>query len=105
MYKAKNNWVRKTNVDALTLSQTKKFRLFQTERISRGQFQMLSEWQKVPEKGRKHSGKRRNCSLRAISPFSTVFSKDLFCGHVKPRACLGKGQSGNVSKCYKTERM
>ena len=25
--------------------------------------------------GRKHCGKRRNCSLRAISPFSTVFSK------------------------------
>ena len=25
---------------------------------------------------RKHSGKRRNCLLRAISPFPTVFSKD-----------------------------
>ena len=35
--------------------------------------------------------KRRNCSLRAISPFPTVFSKDLFCKHVKTRACLGKG--------------
>ena len=35
--------------------------------------------------------KRRNCSLRAISPFPTVFSKDLFCGHVKNRAGLGKG--------------
>ena len=29
-------------------------------------------------------GKRRDCSLRAISPFPTVFSKDLYCGHVKP---------------------
>ena len=27
--------------------------------------------------GRKHCGKRRNCSLRAISPFPTVFSKGL----------------------------
>ena len=27
--------------------------------------------------GRKHCGKRRNCSLRAISPFPTMFSKDL----------------------------
>ena len=35
--------------------------------------------------------KRRNCSLRAISPFPTVFSKDLYCRHVKTRACLGKG--------------
>ena len=34
--------------------------------------------------------KRRNCSLRAISPFPTVFSKDLYCRHVKTRACLGK---------------
>ena len=25
--------------------------------------------------GRKHCGKRRNCSLQAISPFPTVFSK------------------------------
>ena len=41
--------------------------------------------------GRKHCGKRRNCSLRAISPFSTVFLKDLGCRHIKRRACLGKG--------------
>ena len=26
----------------------------------------------------------------AISPFPEVFSKDLFCRHVKTRACLGK---------------
>ena len=38
-----------------------------------------------------HCGKRRNCSLGAISPFLTVFSKDLYCRHLKPRACLGKG--------------
>ena len=41
--------------------------------------------------GRKHSGKRRNCSLRAISPVPTVFSKDLYCRHIITRACLGKG--------------
>ena len=33
--------------------------------------------------GRKHCGKRRNCSLRAISPFTTVFSKGLFPGGIK----------------------
>ena len=32
---------------------------------------------------RKHCGKRRNFSLRAISPFPTVFSKDLYCKHVE----------------------
>ena len=34
---------------------------------------------------------RRNCSSRAISPFPKVFPKDLYCRHVKTRACLGKG--------------
>ena len=34
---------------------------------------------------------RRNCLLRAISPFPTVFSKELNCRPVKTRACLGKG--------------
>ena len=38
-----------------------------------------------------HCGKRRNCSLRAISPFPTVFSKDLYCRHVKTRDCSGEG--------------
>ena len=33
----------------------------------------------------------RNCSSRAISPFPTVFSKNLHCRQVKTRACLGKG--------------
>ena len=34
---------------------------------------------------------RRHCLLGAISPFPTVFSKDLYCRNVKTRACLGKG--------------
>ena len=38
-----------------------------------------------------NTGKRRNCLLRAISPFPTVFSKDLYCRLFKTRACLGKG--------------
>ena len=29
--------------------------------------------------GRKHCGKRRNCSLRAISPFPALFSKAVCC--------------------------
>ena len=41
------------------------------------------------KKGRKR-GKGKNCSLWAISSFSTVFSKDLYCRHVKTRACLSK---------------
>ena len=52
---------------------------------------------KLNENGRKFSkrventvGKRRNCSLRAISPFPTLFSKDLYCRHIeKDRNFLG----------------
>ena len=75
---------------SLTFSQTTNFRLFQTERVCRRQFQVWWKWQKVLQMVRKRCGKRRNCSSRAISPFPTVFSKDLYCRHVKTRACLGK---------------
>ena len=37
------------------------------------------KWKKVLQMDRKHCGKRRNCSLRAISPFPSVFSKDFYC--------------------------
>ena len=63
----------------LTHYQKTNFRLFQTERVCRRQFQIGRKWKKVIQTGRKHCGKRRNCSLRAISPFPTVFSKDLYC--------------------------
>ena len=76
----------------LTLSQMTNFRLFQTlKRVCRRQFQIWWKWLKVFRKSRKHCGKRRNCLLWAISLFSAVFSKDLYCRQVKIRACLGKG--------------
>ena len=34
---------------------------------------------------------RRDCSLRAIFPFPTVFPKDLYYRRIKTRACWGKG--------------
>ena len=43
------------------------------------------------KKGRKHCGKRKNCLLRAISPVPTVFSKDLYCRHIKNQGFFGKG--------------
>ena len=84
----------------LTLSQTTYFRLFQTERLCRRQFRICWKRQKVLQMGRKHCGKRRNCSLRAISPFPIVFSKDMYCRHVKTRACLGKGVQCICKKCH-----
>ena len=47
----------------------------------------LLKMAKVLQKGRKRCWKRRNCSLRAISPCPTVFSKDFNYRHVKTRAC------------------
>ena len=82
----------------LSLSQTTIFRLFQTERGCRRQFQIWWKLPKVLRKGRKHCGKRRNCSLWEVSPFPTVFSNDFYCRHVKTRACFGKGYT-NLNSC------
>ena len=75
----------------LTHYQTTNFRLFQTERVCRRQFQIWPKWQKVIQMGRKHCRKRINCSLQAISPLSTVFSKGLFPRGVKRRRCMEMG--------------
>ena len=75
----------------LTHYQTTSFRVFQTERVCRRQFQILRKWQKVVQTGRKPCWKRRNCSLRAVSPFPTVFSKGLFPRGVKRCHCVGMG--------------
>ena len=72
-----------------THHETTNFRLFQIERVCRQQFQIWRKWQKVIQTGRKHCGKRRNCLLRAISPFSTVFFKSLFPRGVKRCHCVG----------------
>ena len=62
----------------------------------------MIENRSVLQTGRKHCGKRRNCSLQAISPFPTVFSKDLYCMHIDIRAWLGKGEKhfGKWGKCF-----
>ena len=74
----------------LTLSQTTNSRLFQTERVCRRQFPNWWKWQKIFPTCRKHCGKRRNCSLRAISPFLTVF-KRLVLQTRKNQGLFGKG--------------
>ena len=79
------------NMLGLTHYQTTNFRLFQTERVCRRQFQIWWKWQEFNHMDRKHCGKRRNCSLRAISPFPTVFSKGLFPRGVKRCHCVGMG--------------
>ena len=77
----------------VSLSQTANFRRFQTEKVCRRQFQIWRKWQKVTQMGRKLCVKRRNCSLRAISPFHTVISKGLFPRGIKTCHCVGMGYS------------
>ena len=85
----------------LTLYQTSKFRPFQIQSVCRRQFSIWWKWQKVLQMVRKHCVKRRNCSLRAISPFPTVFSKDLYCRHVKIQGLFGKGLNSLYYKLKK----
>ena len=84
----------------LTFSQTTNFRLVQIERVfklvqiervSRRQFQFCWKWQKALQTGRKHCGKRRFCSLRAVS----LFPHSVFKRHIlqtrKNQRLFGKG--------------
>ena len=80
-----------SKIYALTHYQTTNFRLFQIEKVCRRQFQIRRKWQTVIQMNRKHCWKRRNCSLRAISPFPTVFSKGLFPRGIKRCHCVGMG--------------
>ena len=74
----------------LTLSDTTKYGLFQSERVPRRQFQIWWKWQKVLQTGRKHCGKRINCSLQAIYPFPSVFER-LVLQTRKNQGLFGKG--------------
>ena len=75
----------------LTLSQMTNFRVSKIERFWRRQFEVWRKWWTVPQQSRKPCGKWRNCLVGAISSFPTLFSKDLYCKHIKSRHCLGQG--------------
>ena len=57
---------------SLTLSQTTNFRLFQTHEFADDNFNFDENGRKL-SKQVENTGKRRNCSLRAICHFPTVF--------------------------------
>ena len=75
---------------SLTLSQTTNFRLIKTKEFADDNFKFVEKWQVFQMDG-KHWGKRRNGSLKAISPFPPVFSIDLHWINVKAWACLVNG--------------
>ena len=74
-----------------TLSQTTNFRLSQFQRVCRRHFKMWWNLKMIFRYGRKHCGKRRNCSLWAISSFPTIFSRVVCNKMVKYCYCLVMG--------------
>ena len=54
-------------------------------------FHLDEKVQRVIHMIRKRCGKKRNCSVRAISPIPTKFSKDLYCRHIKNQGLFKKG--------------
>ena len=88
----------------LTLSQTTNFRLSQTQRLCRRQFQLWWKWQQIFQKGRKRCGKRRNCSLRAISSFPAVFFDRLILQTRKNQGLFGKGLKRLQTPCKLPKR-
>ena len=77
-------------VKNLTLSQTTILGSSKLKEIADDNFKFDGNGRKVLQTGRKHRGKVRNCSSRAISPFPAVLSKDVNFRHIKTWACLGK---------------
>ena len=51
-------------------------------------FKFDENGRKFAQMDRKYCWKRRNCSLRATSPFPTVFSRDLNCRHIRTGVVL-----------------
>ena len=70
-------------VSCFALSQTTFFYSSKLKEFSGDNFKFDEYGCKFFQKGEKHCGKRRNCSLRAISSFPIVFSKDLYSRHIK----------------------
>ena len=74
----------------LTLSQTTNFRLFQTGRVCRRQFQVWRKWQKVLQKARKHWEKEKLLITSNFSFPHSVF-KRLVLQTRKNQGLFGKG--------------
>ena len=75
---------------SLTLSQTTNFRLFQTERVCRRQYQIVKMAECSLKWVENTVGKGEIARYEQFLLFPQCF-QDLYCRHIKTRACLGKG--------------
>ena len=75
----------------LNPSQTKNVDASKLKEFAADNLKLDGNGKKFPKRATKHCGKRRNCSVGAIFPFPTVFSKDLYMKHRKNQGLFGKG--------------
>ena len=68
------------------------FKLFQTERVCRTTISNLMKMAESSLKRVENTGKSKNCLLRAITPFPTVFQLNCT-ANIKNRGLFGKGLS------------
>ena len=78
---------------SLTHSQTTNFRLFQTERVYRQQYLIWWKWQKVHQKGWKHSGKTIIAHYEHFLLFAQCFHQTWTADTIK--GLFGKGLTCN----------
>ena len=79
------------HVHWLTFSKTVNFRLFQTERVWRRQFQIWWKWQRVFQMFRKHWGKKEKLLIMSNFCFSHSVFKRLVLQTRKNQGLFGKG--------------
>ena len=86
-----SNWpVSKQLTFVLTHYQTTNFKTSKLKEFADDNFKFDKNGRKLSNRV-ENTGKRRNCSWRAIPPFPTVFSKGLFPRGVKRCRCVGIG--------------
>ena len=64
---------------------------YKLKKLADNNFKLNENARKFSKQAENTVGKGEIAHYEQISPFPTVFSKDLYCRHVKIRACLGKG--------------
>ena len=75
----------------LTLSQMTNLDSSKLKEFANNNFKFDENGREFSKQVKNTVGKGKIACYEQISPFPTVFSKELYCKHVKNRVCLGKG--------------
>ena len=86
-------------VNSLTVSQTRSFDSLEMKDFEEYNFKLGGNGKKFSKRVKKHYGKRRNCSLRAIPPFSHSVFKRLVLQTCENQDLFGKGLISIIHLC------